>query len=364
MASLFGRAPETLGGNALKTSYSLIAASAFAATSATAGGFELSTQAVDPLFFSGRHLEFTAAYAKPDLEGTDFFGNSTGDIAPNFWAFGGAFKDDINERLSYAIIADQPYYALLSAPAGVFTGTNATIETYSLSGLLRYKFTDRISVYGGPRIQTVTSSAGFPAGGGFPAYDMQGDRATDVGFTIGAAYEIPEYFTRVSLTYHSKIKHDIDVTENGVQTGSTELIAPEAVNLDFQVPVNRSTLVFGGVRWVAWEGIELTAPQFGPLVTFAEDTITYRLGAVHQLNDTWSLLAQYSYEGKTDDEPDILYPYNGIQGLTLGAIYTRENMTVTAGATYFRLGSVSSPTLGEFDDNKGLGLGFNIAFKL
>ena len=120
-------------------------------TIALAGGLERSVTNISPLFEDGRYLEVSAVFAFPNLDGQDgtippgFLGpfevpitGNTGDLLDTFALFGGAYKADINEKLSYAFILNQPYganttYPVASAPlpdvTAIYNGSSASVSS-------------------------------------------------------------------------------------------------------------------------------------------------------------------------------------------------------------------------------------------
>ena len=79
----------------------------------------------------------------PDVSGTGSAltptpGAESGDIANNFTQGRLAFKDDINDKLSYALIFDQPYGADVTYDPSTYFASNATafVDTNTITGIL------------------------------------------------------------------------------------------------------------------------------------------------------------------------------------------------------------------------------------
>ncbi|WP_303856719.1 MULTISPECIES: hypothetical protein [Salinicola] len=149
-----------------------------------AGAIERSKQPIQPLFESGRYLEFSVVAVSPNVSGVDSGvaqpGASSGNIIDNYFQFGVAYKDDVNDKWSYALILDQPYGADTTYPDGkayFASGSSADIDSYALTGIARYKFNENFSIYGGLRAQTIEASARIP----FVA-DYTIDTNSDTGF--------------------------------------------------------------------------------------------------------------------------------------------------------------------------------------
>jgi long-chain fatty acid transport protein len=358
---------------------------ALCAGSAIAGGIDRSGQGNGALFEKGRYLELSFGYVEPDVSGTDvaaFGGGSSGDVAGDFSLLGFSYKYDLNDKLSFALNIDQPFGAdVLYGTGSVALGnTIADADATAVTGLLRYKFNESFSVHGGLRAQR---SEGFIqlrglAYGALNGYNVSLNQDTGVGYVIGVAFEKPEIALRVALTYNSTIDHEFDTIERvgavQIAPGSvTETKTPQSVNLDFQTGIAANTLLFGGVRWVDWSQLTLTPAAFGGATGGAtlieiEDTITYTLGVGRKFNDTWSGAFSLTYEDSTDPLTSPLAPTDGRFGASLAAIYTKDNMKITAGINYTKLGDAQPETgtpdtaRANFVDNTLLGIGVKVGF--
>ncbi|MDW3222043.1 MAG: hypothetical protein R8G34_04035 [Paracoccaceae bacterium] len=355
---------------------------------AQAGGIDRSGQSIEALFEEGRYLEFSAVSVSPDITGearTPFAnGSGSGDIAPSYFRYGAAYKADINEQWSYALILDEPFGADVDYPSatGYFASTsNAEFTSQALTGLLRYKDRSGFSVYGGLRLQSAEANAAvnFVRPGALPPlfYNADADVHYGIGFVAGASYEKPEIALRVSLTYSSEISHSVDTVENVVGVGSrstsTEFETPQSLNLEFQTGVAANTLLFGGIRWVDWSDFALdpslyqTVTGGSALLSYEEDVITYTLGVGRRLNENWSLAASVGYEENTGNLFTNLGPADGQTSISLAAIYTQGKYEITTGIRYFSIGDtttgVSGTPAADFDDNDAIALGVKIAYR-
>lgn len=267
-----------------------IAALLGSACTAQAGGIDRSGQSILALFESGRYAEFSLGSVSPDTSGNAVAalgGFGSGDMTSSFLQLGAAYKADINDRLSYAIIYDQPFGADVDYPTGTgyFAAYPAEFESHAITGLLRYKFQNNFSVHGGLRVQSVEATAAVPFVAG---YRVSGDRDIGVGYVIGGAYERPDIALRVALTYNSGIKHDVQTSESfggvPIPGSNTEIETPQSVNLDFQTGIAQDTLLFGGIRWAEWSEFDITpigyqgATGGASLVSYDNDVFTYTLG--------------------------------------------------------------------------------------
>lgn len=362
----------------------LLAACACSATALHAGGLERTTQSPAILFEDGRYMELNFGYGMPDVSGVGALvtpGASSGNMTENFLNFGFAYKADLNDTFSYALIYDQPYGAKVNYP-GTFgvdpyfaAGSSAEFKSHALTGILQYNMDNNISVYGGLRAQTIEAEAVVPFLG---AYSAQGDRDFALGYLVGASFEKPEIALRVALTYLSAIDHSLTTTENSAlgagRVSNTDITMPQAVNLEFQSGVAEDTLVFGSVRWVEWSEADITPSDYftvsggGSLVSFADDRTTFTLGVGRRLNETWSVAGSVSHERTTGSPTGNLGPTDGFTSLGLAAVYSKDNMKVTTGVRYVDVGKantrVGAAVPGAiFRDNSAIGVGVKVGWQ-
>lgn len=369
-----------------------IAAAAMSATGAHAAGLDRSGQNISILFESGRQVELSFGAINPSLSGVDgFSGRSTGGVAKDYTQLSLSYKYDVTDDVSFAMILDQQFGADIFynyAAAGSFLGgTKAKADAYGITGLLRYKMDSGFSVHGGLRAQQTSGAITLSglAYGALNGYNV--DLADDwgLGYVAGFAYERPEIALRVALTYNSAVNHTFDTVENNLPgplailngvTTQTDIKTPQSVNLDFQTGVAKDTLVFGQIRWVDWESLKLAPRGFGQAAPGSsliniDNSFTYTLGVGRKFTENWSGAASIVYEKADDPLVSPLSATTGRKGITLAAIYTKDNMKVTTGVNYSLLGD-STPYTGaeipaniraNFKDNHAVAVGVKIAYK-
>ncbi|MBM2576673.1 outer membrane protein transport protein [Jannaschia sp. Os4] len=134
-----------------------VTATLLAGTSAHAGGLDRSGQSISPLFNAPGTASFGLSYVKPDLRGEDVDGDGSYDAGESYTTYTFSYADQITDRFSYAVIADQPFGADIfydDDPASSnIGGTLADINSDALSLVGRYKINERFSVIGGLRAQ-------------------------------------------------------------------------------------------------------------------------------------------------------------------------------------------------------------------
>jgi long-subunit fatty acid transport protein len=342
-----------------------------AAGAAQAGGIDRSGQGLGALFETGRYLELSFGAVNPTVSGNDvavFGGGATGNVTDNFNQLALSYKYDINDDWSFALVIDQPFGADVSydATSVALGGTTATASATAVTGLLRYKINENFSVHGGLRAQKAKANVDLRGaayrspltptvpGSGFDGYSVALSSDVSPGFVLGVAYEKPEIALRVALTYNSEVKHEFDTIETMgggavvVGTTPTTVRTPQSVNLDFQTGVAKNTLVFGQIRWADWSAFKLDPAFFtartGSGLINLDDWFTYTIGVGRKFNDNWSGSFSLQYEEEGNPLVSPLAPTTGRIGATLAAVYTRDNMKVTAGINYTDLGQATPET--------------------
>lgn len=332
-----------------------------------AGGIERTTQSVGMIFEEGSYAEFALSFVAPSVSGIDPTMTPTGDMASDYFAFSGGYKTDLGEKMALAVIFDQPFGANSDySYAGMYNGVNATLSSNAVTLLASYDVSDRFVVYGGGVAQQISANAAVPIVGGYSA-ELDGD--TGFGFVAGAAFQIPEYALRVSLTYRSEISTDHPTSEGfgvpPVPTSPTNITTPQSVNLEFQTGINPKTLIFGSVRWVEWSQFSIAPPNYpaNPLVSYDDDRIAYSLGVGRKLSDTLSAAVTLGYEKTLSGTSSILSPTSGNFSVGGGVTYSLGNTEITAGLKYLWLGNATDANGGVYENNNALaaGIKFSIA---
>jgi long-chain fatty acid transport protein len=338
-------------------------------TGALAGGVERSTQSVAILFEQGRYAELSFGRFSPDVSGTVGFGTvSSGDMAGDYNTLSLGYKMDIGDRMALAMILDQPIGADVNYPASgapyPLAGSTAKLTSNALTALLRYKFENNVSVYGGLRYETVHGEVSLP----FLGYSLNTNHDSELGYVVGVAWEKPEIAARVALTYNSAITHSLDSVEGGVPTTGFDTEVPQSLNLEFQTGIAKDTLLFGSIRWVDWTAFIIDPPGYpaplGNLVDYQSDRVTYNLGIGRRFNENWAGAITLGYEKSDGATTGNLGPTDGLKSIGLAATYTMDNMKITGGVRYVDLGDATTnpPVSGVFTDNSGFGFGVKIGY--
>ncbi|MEL6640365.1 MAG: outer membrane protein transport protein [Pseudomonadota bacterium] len=349
-------------------------------TAVSAGGLDRATLSPGILFEDGRTVQLSFGSVQPDVTGsaaTPAGALDSGNVGVDYTTFGTALKFDVDDKVSVAIIIDNPYGADVSYPAGTgypLAGSEAAIDSTGITVLGKYQFNENVSAYFGPRAVTMDGFAQIVTAAGL--YDATYAEDTAYGYVVGAAYERPDIALRVSLTYTSELEFSHDTTIVGVPDAAvenTEFTIPQSVNLEFQSGVAADTLVFGGVRWSEWTVTEINSFGFpgNPLVSYENDVITYSLGVGRKFTENFSAAVSVSYEEQQGGIASNLAPTDGSTSISLGGTYDFGNgLEVTGGVRYIMVGDaetelatpfgVLSP---QFEDNSATAFGIQVAYK-
>ncbi len=361
------------------------------ATAAFPGGIDQSGQPIILLFHDGDYAELSIGYMMPDVTAEGPPGSATGNAYGDLPNFTGGVKKQITERLSAALILDQPYGVIvnydLDYPTGSFAyaGTSARPQSLGVTGLLRYAVAPRWAVHGGLRAIRFGGDAKLAGWGFGPAISGYEWNSTDdwgLGYVVGGSYEIPEIALRVALTYGSETDLTVNSVEShvfdpatgtfGTVRSETDVTMPQSVNLDFQTGLTPKTLLYGSVRWTNWEGWNVAPEGFvsltgEPLVEFEHDTWHYQLGIGRQLTEHVAGAFEVAHETATGDIQSALSPYDGFTAFTIGASYkTDAGLSIAGGVQYSFLGDadVATPTgVARFEDNHAVGVGLKLGYQ-
>jgi len=380
----------------------------FLASPAISGGWEASRLDTSMMYNDGAYAEVGSSSITYDINGTSqasvkhkMAKNQTR-TAIGFKQQFGNFDVGLSNYMSGAIQLDgQATAATLTTPGCDKTVTtaaanvaqlgycsvvpSANVEAKSTALMARYKINDNMSVLGGLNRYsvsdaTVTTLSGY--------YVVSGDEMAPVA---GAAYENKEIALRVELLL--QVETDMTLTAaSSVATAvpttavtGAKMVIPQTMTLNFQSGVAEDTLVFGSIHKADWDTAQIAIPQNTAGINPAGGTLTvdevgssfssrtaYSLGVGRRITDDISVLGSYSSEdggGATSNDPFTLT--DGSQTLGIGVRYTKDNMTVSGGYSYTKVGDVAMTHLSSgvpsgltatYADNKVTGLGLKIGF--
>ncbi|MAZ22063.1 hypothetical protein [Roseovarius sp.] len=349
------------------TLVSAACAATVAAGAAHAGGIERRGDPSQILFEEGnQYLEFSVVHVAPNVSGTNttpFPVGPTGNITESYqnWAFG--YKHELNDKITLAFVLDEPVGADVTydTAGAFFAGSSASVDSIAATALMKYQFTDRISAYGGLKLQglsgaiTVQSVAGTAPN----PYTLNVDKDYQLGYLVGAAYEVPEIAMRVALTYESEIEHEF--RDN---TGAPfKVKTPQSVTLHAQSGIAANTLLFGSIRWREWTEFAVSPSDFAPapIASGTSDVWTYTLGVGRKFSDKWSGAFSLGYEKDNGDVVGNLSGTDGYWSYGVAAIYQGEGYKITTGVRYIDIGSANT-SVASFSDNDAVAVGMKVGW--
>ncbi|NBT52152.1 MAG: transporter, partial [Marivivens sp.] len=342
-------------------------------TAAYAGGMDRSGQSITALFEEGTYAEISFGSVSPDVTGVDALTAPSGNAAPSYTQVGLAFKTDINDKVSLAFIMDQPFGASLDyATAGyLLTGTTADVTSNGFTLLGQYQINDNVSVYAGPRY--ITAEGEFHRRVSIDPtadYDASYAKADDLGYVIGAAYELPEIALRAAITYSSTMTFEMAGSGTGSPVtgpaGDLTASMPQTVNLDFQTGIAADTLAFATIRWADWSEASLvdSNPAAGVLSEFGNvDSYTYTLGVGRRFTDSFAAQISLGYEETVGEPVSDLTPTDGYTSVSIGGAYTLESgLEISGGVRYVFIGDADTDNGSSFTDNSVTAIGLKLAY--
>ncbi|WP_341365741.1 outer membrane beta-barrel protein [Yoonia sp. BS5-3] len=344
-------------------------------TIANAGGIDRTGNAYSVLFEDGNHAQLSFSSVSPDVSGdypAVLGGGSTDNMAESYLSFGAAVKYGVTDQIDLALFINQPFGADANYTSGVYSGLAAEWNSTQVAAVAKYQATDAVSIYGGARVIQSEATIDIPATLTMAVpYTAETETNTQVGYVLGAAYEMPEIALRVSLTYESGVTHDFETSEAfvGVSTldSTTDIELPQSVALDFQTGVAVDTLVFGSIRWAEWSVWEVRPALYegatGDRVTGIDDDVfTYQLGVGRRINDDLSVFGRVTFEDATGGEASRLAPTDGSTSYGIGGSYTVNDVKFTGGIEYAVVGDATDGSGVEFADNSAIAVGLSIGY--
>ncbi len=350
-----------------------------------------SGQSILPFLEKGNYTEFGLVVVDPSISGKvrdreDLVSDSDnlylGDVANTFHFYNFALKLQLNDKINFGILYDQPFGANLTYPLksnNSFSdneiskqGTSVKVKTQNLSFLVGFSPFKNFQLYGGPVYQEVKANIslrGKAHTDAFNGYNANFKRDSEIGWLTGLSYEVPEIALKAALTYRSKIKYDIEVNENIFEMpmsllsqNKAELETPQSINLDFQTGITNSTLLYSNLRWVNWKKFETRPPQFGALSeilttvvtdgvytkgfkldSYQKDQYSATFGLGYQVNEKLGIFSEISIDSGTGNPTSSLGPINDSKAIGLGFKYNpASNYFIAGGLKYFWFGNTTT----------------------
>lgn len=318
---------------------------AFMPMSAHASGLDIIRQNYSVLFEQGTVIETNTAFIAPKVEGTisaPGFG-ATGDVLPNFWVGSLGLKTDLSDSFSLAVIGDRPYYADMQFNQFAIGPVTTTYETLEFTALLRYKFDNRWSVFGGPRLSTFEAKVDTFG----LKYDL--DTSTAFGYTAGLAYEDADTGLLARLAYKSPMYHHpngngMTVTTSGIYpvTGEFDVELPQSVMLDVRAPILPTTFLLGSITWNEWSALKIRPGQNTGDKLFSatnyDDNWVFEAGLAQFLTEHWIVSGSVTYDTGTRQPAGLDTIYSHQTTYAAGLTYLNDKVQITGTVGYTALG--------------------------
>ena len=380
------------------------------ASPVTSGGWEASRLDTSMMYNDGAYAEAGTSSITYDVNGTSqasvkhkMAKNQTR-TAIGFKQQFGDFDVGLSNYMSGAIQLDgQATAATLTTPGCDKTVTTAAanvaqlgycsvvpsadVEAKSIALMARYRLNENMSFLGGLNRYSVSDATVTTLAA---HYEVSGDEMAPVA---GAAYENKEIALRVELLVQLETdmalsaKSSVSSLVPTTAVTGAKMVIPQTMTLNFQSGIAEDTLLFGSVHKADWDTAQITIPAntagVNPTTGALDQAVSdvgssfssrtaYSLGVGRRITDDISVLGSYSSEdggGATSNDPFTLT--DGSQTVGIGARYTKDNMTVTGGYSYTKVGDVAvthlsggapSGLTATYADNKVTGFGLKIGF--
>ena len=225
---------------------------------------------------------------------------------------------------------------------GRYSGLKTKIRIVNVNPSVAYKVNDALSLAVG--INYAKADVEFKQAVPFPANPanpdgtgvLKGD-ATGWGYILGAMFQ-PTKDTRLGLSYRSKIKFDLEGTQNVQLPGlgtvidrsiTVDLTTPDTASLAIHHQMNPKWAVLADYTWTGWSKLQKLEPltssgarAVAPLRYNFKDTYRVGLGTTYQLNDQWMLRMGVAFDkGAVPDDASrtMTVPDQDRTWLALGA---------------------------------------------
>ena len=265
----------------------------------------------------------------------------------------------------------------------IVASADAKMDTQSI--IAKYKLSDSFSVIGGMRKVDLKSST---VGTLRTDYSIDSNSAT--GAVYGVSYSIPDIALRFEIIQSEAMKMNITGSATGLMAGtassasllglsgnvpfadSSELNVPQATTVKFQTGIAEGTLLMASAHRANWKSAQIDV-NFAPgaaanLDVNSEfvDTTAYSIGLGRKFTEQTSGSMSYSWEnggGATSESGFTMS--NGSKTLSLGLKHQTNNLTLTGGVSYTKVGDVNVAKNGltaAYADNSVTAVGLKASF--
>ena len=245
------------------------------------------------------------------------------------------YSNQVDDRTFVGVALNVPYGMVTKYDrdwAGSDHGITSKVTSVTVTPMAAYKATDKLSLGAGLQLQYIKAKLSNTVSGTDVYSRLKGD-TFDIGYQLGAMYEFNDK-TRVGVGYRSQIKHKLkgEIEADASMLGpnfnallnqdiSTRLTTPAMASVGVFHEVNDKWSVmaeYQRVFWSSFENLTIVGDKYnqatGNISSVKEnwrDTDFYAIGANYKIDHqwTWRLGLAYdqsavSYEDRTPRIPD------------------------------------------------------------
>lgn len=236
------------------------------------------------------------------------------------------------------------------------SGTSAKIYTFDMNPSFAYKISDFISVGAGISVQYAKAKLGKMAADYGPSGSLhskvEGD-SWDWGYNFGVMIS-PNDTMRFGLAYRSSIEHNASGHTKLAGSGNFSALGGQIMSMDTTIETPATVMLTGTweatqdlrisglIRWAEWSNFDTLSLEHGlnaglmqnpgvagmletvEIENKWQDTWLFSVGADYRINDAWTVRGGIAYEtGAVDDEKYrvAVIPDTDRLWLSLGATY-------------------------------------------
>lgn len=207
-------------------------------------------------------------YAQDGTRGSDINNIVHAAVAPNM-----TISHQLNDKTFIGAGLNVPFGMITKYDrdwAGSDHGVTSKVTAVTLTPMAAYKATDKLSLGAGVQLQYVKARLTNSSSGTFVDHvGLQGD-TFDIGYQLGALYEFNDA-TRIGVAFRSEVEHKL---KGDISASKSKLSA---------LPSAEAQMKGAMINALLNQDIhaDLTTPAM------------LSVGAYHQLNDKWALMAEY-----------------------------------------------------------------------
>ena len=336
-------------------------------STAFAGGMEVGRFNPGFMFQGGNYAELSMTSTNMDV--TDDLYSPNGSMLNDMTNINASVNMALNDKLSIGLSHYDAGKIDLSylGNGGPLPNAYVDLTLKSTALVLNYSLNDSMFVFGGAKYSTGKATANVLAD---PAGDLVVDSDSAVSPILGVSYARPDIALRFSLTYQGKVETSHATTSRigGVTSdlAPTQAAFPESLTLDFQTGIAANTLVFGSIHRAKWSDAHIYFDGSTTPKSTWDNSTNVTLGVGRNLSDAWAVSASVNYEAASENTGNsLLSTTDGSRGVTLGARYTMDKITVSLGVNHTRFGDKTVTSLagpGKFTGNSATTVGLNVGY--